>query len=860
MTDQMPHPETDPTLPRILRWRLGLVRFLTGLFLFVEKSLENLWPLILWVSAFASLWLLQIPSLFGRGTEIGVAVLFIAGFFFFMARALPDFILPRRGDVTRRIEQDSNLPHRPLSGLDDRLANPAGQNTLQLWSYWQSRLRPALQALRWPAPHPVLTQIDPFAFRALALVVLIAALVMAGPSWPDRLKHGLVPVVPSFAANTSDNIVLWITPPDYTGQKQIVLKGKEKKGQIVSIPEGSVIKARVNGWFGTPSILFDDQVLPMEKMGKASYGIETTVPAAEKITIRQLMIPRASWAIAYGTDLPPTIVQKGDMIFEPAKGDIKIPLTVQDDYSVEGLTTTIRLDSASIAEPPPFGNVITEDRSVMSTAQTPMDFTPKFNLAWHPWAGMDVVMDIEIRDHRGQTASLKDLHFTIPDRAFRHPVARKLIELRKRLIWTPEAAAHNVGYEIEKIMAYPPAYHNDGMVFLSLRTIASRLFYNTGNAESTAAAIAQLWDTALRIEDGNFSMAQRNLQQAQQNLQDALKDPNTTPEEIAGLMEELRMAMAQYMQEAFREMQKRMAENGVEQPMMSPDMFMNSINPEDLAAFMDKMQAEAMSGDRNAAREMLSQMERLMEMMDPSSMQMEMPEDMQAMMEGMEKLQELIDGQKKLKDDTQRLANEAGQVQSYSAPLPTDPAMLNQLGLRDMPPPPQDTRTGEQAPQHTTDSSAQQAEQEALRKTLGDLMLMVDEKIGAIPENMGKADQAMKDAAGSLEQNMPGSAVPHQDAAIKHLSDSQQQMGQQLAERMKQMMMLSFGMGPTDPLGRPMNEGENGMPWSASKVKIPEEAERKRIHEILESLRKKSGELQRPEYELDYYRRLMRQF
>lgn len=859
MIEKRPHPETDPTLPRLLRWRLGAVRLITGLFLVTEKALENLWPLILWCAAFASAWLLQIPSLFGRGTEIGVAVLFIAGFLFFLARALPRFILPRRRDVTRRIEQDSNLPHRPLSGLDDRLANPAGQNTLQLWSFWQSRLRPALQALRWPVPRPVLTRVDPFAFRALALVVLIAALVMAGPSWPDRLKRGLIPAVPSFATNTGDKIVLWITPPDYTGQKQIVLKGGGKKDQVVSIPEGSIIKARVNGWFGAPSLLFDDEVMSMEKMGKASYGIETPAVPVEKITIRQLMLPRATWTIAYGADSPPTIAQKGAMIFEDPKGEIKIPLTVQDDYSVESLTATIRLDSTSVAEPPPFGNIITEERSVMSGPQTPMDFTPKLDLAWHPWAGMAVVMDIEVRDHKGQTASLKDLHFTVPERAFRHPVAKKLVDLRKRLIWTPEAAAQNVAHEIEKIMAYPPAYHNDALVFLSMRTVSSRLFYNSDNA-SIAGAIAQLWDTALRIEDGNFSMARRTLQQAQQNLQDALKNPDATPEEIAGLMEELRMAMAQYMQESFREMQKRMAESGAEQPMLSPEMFMNSINPQDLAAFMDQMQAEAMSGDRNAAREMLSQMERLMEMMDPSSMQMEMPQDMQAMMEGMEKLQELIDAQKKLMAETQHQADQAGQPQSYSESLPSDPAMMNQLGLHDMPPPPQDTRTGEQAPKYTVDSAAERAEQEALRKKLGDLMLEAGEKIGNIPENMGKADQSMKDAIRSLEQNLPGSAVPYQEQAIEHLSQSQQQMGQQLAERMKQMMMISFGMGPTDPLGRPMNEGENGLPWAGSKVKIPEEAERKKIHDILESLRKKSGELQRPEYELDYYRRLMRQF
>jgi uncharacterized protein (TIGR02302 family) len=855
------HHDNDLTLPWMMRWRLAGVRIVAGVFLLTERALENFWPLILWVSFFASLWLLQIPTMFGTGFEIAVALCFALGSMAFLGRAFMNFYIPRRHDITRRIEQDSDLPHRPLSGLDDRLANPSRQSTLLLWSQWQSRLLPALQKLRWPTPHPVLTRIDPYALRGLAAIILIASCVMAGPSWPERLKHGMVPVLPSFVTTPSEKIVLWITPPDYTGQKQIVLKGSGGKN-VVSIPEGSVIKARVNGWPGTPSLVFDKTVLPMEKMGGNSHGIETPVQNAEKITIRQMMLPRATWEIAYGTDLPPTISLKEYPSIDSTTGDIKIPLVVSDDYSVESMTTTIRL-APSVITPPPFGNNIVDTRSVMSAANTPMDFTPKLNVAWHPWAGMDAIVDIEIRDHKGQIATLKDIPLTLPERQFRHPTAKKLVELRKRLIWTPEAAAQNVGHGLQTIMETPAAYSGDARVFLSLRTAAARIYHDqTPNV--VANIIAQIWDTALRIEDGDFSMAQRNLQSAQRNLQDALKDPTSTQEEIAGLMEELRMAMAQYMQEAFREMQKRMAEQGKEMQLLSPEMFMNNIDPQELAAFMDRMQAEAMSGDRNAAREMLSQMERLMEMMDPASMQTELPKDMQDMMEGMEKLQEIIDAQKALMAETQAL----GQYpelpeQSYSETLPLDIDALNKLGMEDMPPQPQETLKAEPPPEPSekTDSTAQKTAQEDIRKSLGEFMLDIEEKLGQeAPQNMGKADQAMKSAIDTLALGQPGNAVLHQDEAIKHLSESQQDMSKKLGERMKQMMMMSFGAGATDPLGRPMKEGEDGMPGSASKVKIPEEAERKKIHGILENLRKKSGELQRPAYELDYYRRLMRQF
>jgi hypothetical protein len=74
------------------------------------------------------------------------------------------------------------------------------------------------------------------------------------------------------------------------------------------------------------------------------------------------------------------------------------------------------------------------------------------------------------------------------------------------------------------------------------------------------------------------------------------------------------------------------------------------------------------------------------------------------------------------------------------------------------------------------------------------------------------------------------------------------------------MMMLTLGPGKLDPLGRPMQEG-NGPSWMpGSQVKIPDEAERKRVQEIQKMLRDRAGELERPDYELDYFRRLLKQF
>ncbi|MEO0792233.1 MAG: DUF4175 family protein, partial [Pseudomonadota bacterium] len=65
------------------------------------------------------------------------------------------------------------------------------------------------------------------------------------------------------------------------------------------------------------------------------------------------------------------------------------------------------------------------------------------------------------------------------------------------------------------------------------------------------------------------------------------------------------------------------------------------------------------------------------------------------------------------------------------------------------------------------------------------------------------------------------------------------------------------GDAPLDPLGRPQRtEG----PDNGSSVKVPSEIETQRAREILEELRRRLGQPQRPEVELEYIERLLERF
>jgi hypothetical protein len=62
-----------------------------------------------------------------------------------------------------------------------------------------------------------------------------------------------------------------------------------------------------------------------------------------------------------------------------------------------------------------------------------------------------------------------------------------------------------------------------------------------------------------------------------------------------------------------------------------------------------------------------------------------------------------------------------------------------------------------------------------------------------------------------------------------------------------------------DPLGRPLERNGNGN-YDNGDVKIPDQMEVQKAREILDELRRRSGERSRPEIERDYIDRLLRRF
>ena len=123
----------------------------------------------------------------------------------------------------------------------------------------------------------------------------------------------------------------------------------------------------------------------------------------------------------------------------------------------------------------------------------------------------------------------------------------------------------------------------------------------------------------------------------------------------------------------------------------------------------------------------------------------------------------------------------------------------------------------------------------------------------------------MGQAEDSLGQGNPDSAVDSQGRALEAMRKGAQALAQAMQQQMGQ------GQSPgrvgrlgqpradqdTDPLGRPLRGHDYG---DDSTVKVPGEIDVQRARRIIEELRKRFGDFARPQEELDYIERLLKDY
>jgi uncharacterized protein (TIGR02302 family) len=595
----------------------------------------------------------------------------------------------------------------------------------------------------------------------------------------------------------------------------------------------------------------------------AKYQIDTTIDQAERLALVVRGRERMAWAIRLQTDLPPTV----EFLREPAateRRETRIDYIAADDFGVSAVTARMRLHGSALT-----GLVTDEDPKWMTiefplagAGRTRIEDFIRQDLTPHPWAGLPVMIELMATDAAGHTGTSQLVKFTLPERRFSNPLARRLIAMRKSLSQDPVGNRVPVGEGLLVMNSRPRDYEGDPVVHLGLRTAANRLASDMTGAN--VPEVQQLmWDLALRLENDSLTDAQREFRDAQRDLKDAL-DRNAPDEEIEKLIQQLREAMDRMSRE-FAERMKDPAEREKaerEAREMDPDQMMDS---QDLQTMMDRAREMARNGQRDEAKRMLEQMLKDMENMKPMLSDRQPGQPGQQGQQGRQMMNEMD----QMARQQNRLLGESERQQRGQQGREGQQGQQGQRGQQGQQPGQQQGRQGQgrqpgQGQQGMSPGDQLGGQQEALRRRLGDFMGRFGDQPGDVPGSLGQSERAMRDAQDALRRGDFEGAARAQRRALDHLQQGMSDM----AERMQR--------GPgnqqdraeieerrqaqnRDPLGR--SEGNYGESLDSEDAnKVPDRMERQRSREILEELRRRAGESERPKPELDYIDRLLRQF
>ncbi len=885
----------------------------TKLSLIFEQVWRRAWVLLFIAGLFTLVSLLgvwqHLPPLVHKIVLAGFAIAgLVAGLGLFVIR------WPTRSDAIRRIERVSNIPHRPASSYEDTLTTVTDDpETQALWKAHRNRLAALFQRLRVGKPRPRIDRYDPFALRALMILLIATGLCFVGINSFDRIKTAF-----QFSGTTnlaSVRLDAWVSPPTYTARPPVMLSdgavplaqtdkaGAEAQLTPVTVPSDSTLVVRVNGLGATKAKVttfssesFEDEskakVITPEKSLTGGDVQEFRSKISEETMVRvatetgQL----GRWYISVIPDALPTI----KLVEKPVRtqrGSMKLAYEVKDDYGLASAVAHFE-DAEPVAKPPrmdrrhqrPALKPYSKKRQPMEMTlplpgpknsegktQTYLDFAPT------PWAGRRVIMSLKAKDVAGQTGVSPGIEIVLPERKFTKPLAQAVIEQRRKLFDTPNTRRREVAYALNALTTDPQEFFEDTRVYLNLRAVFHRL-HRSGAPGDIKQSIDQLWHTALRIEDGDLSEAERRLRDAQDKLAKALEE-GASEEEIKKLMQELRQAMNDFMNQMAKENQNQRDFT------QGNDQNNQSISQKDIDEMMRNIEEMAKNGAREQAKNMLSQMRDMMERMQRGNQSnQKQARQQQQQMKAIRKLGGMVGKQQKLMDDTFTKQHRGeGKTPGQRAGQQRAPGQIGPQGQQGQPrngrsnqqgmglgqqqgqfgqrqrgqrgQGGQDPQQGQPGGQQPT-AQELAARQRQLRDQLEALQRKLSEQGIGQPQQLENARQAMENAEQALNNQNLSRATEEQARALSNMQQGARSMAQDMMNNSPQRFGDN-GQERRDPLGRPQRSSG---PELGTSVKVPQEIELQRAREIIEELRRRRGEVTRPTMELDYLDRLLRRF
>nr|WP_170448762.1 TIGR02302 family protein [Ruegeria arenilitoris] len=824
-----------------------------------EQVMRAFWPFLSIAALIMAALLLGLHDLIGVETVWIIGAASILALTVALVWGARRFRFPTRTQALVRL--DETLPGRPIQALlDDQAIGAMDEDSRALWQAHQARMAARAAQAGPVKPDLNLAARDPYALRYAALLALVVGLLF-GSFWKVGSVAQMTPG--TAVAGQGPSWEGWVEPPRYTGLPTLYLA--DQSGPTLTVPQGSRVTLRFYGEVGAHSLT--------ETSSSASTTTATD-PDQEFVVERsgRLSIEGPAgrdWGVEVIADAPPVIA-----VAEPATaeagGQMKLPFSARDDYGILSGTALIELDLSAVdrrhglAVAPEPRDAVTVDLP-MPIAGDRSDFTEDLieDFSEHPWAHLPVKITLSAVDAADQVSESDVYRTDLPARRFFDPLAAAVIEQRRDLLWSRDNAKR-VAQLLRAVSHRPEDVFRSETAYLRLRYILRRLetFTEFGLGPEQQTEIAQaLWDLAILIEEGTLADALERMRRAQERLTEAMQN-GASDEEIAELMQELREATDEYLRQLQRLAQENPDGQQGQQNQSGESMQMTQ---DDLQRMLDRIQELMEQGRMAEAQQALEEFQQMMENMrvTQGQGQGQQSEGQQAM----EGLAETLREQQGLSDEAFRDLQEqfnpgaqAGESQGNEGRSGGQGRGQSHEGQGGQGQGSDQAGEGQQG--QGTLADRQQALRDELNRQQQNLPGAGTPEGDAARESLGRAGRAMDEAEDALRSDDLAEAIDRQSEAMEALREGMRELGEAMAQNQQNQPGQGTQEGDMqannrDPLGR--NPGAAGSISTEENLLQGDDVYR-RARELLDEIRRRTGETDRPRIELEYLKRLLERF
>ncbi len=744
--------------------------------------------------------------------HITAIVLCLVSIFFFLKINIKYFKFVSYNYSVNWVEEKNFKNINPIVAIKDK---PAENNHNKL--LWKAHIQQSysqMNNINFFIPKIYFDTVDPLKLRILFIFFFIISLYWG---YNNNVIEKNISKIFQVSFNNKKtykedfNILAWVDPPYYTGLSQINIDLEELQNQTIYVPFASDLSIQTAG-LGDKSIQVNigesykyDKNINSEKL-----DIKHKVSKKQGIKILVSGKLNSSFYLDVIKDFPPQIkfISKPETVNGVS---IKFSTSSKDDY---------RVKRANVSFTKPEGYEHFEDKSLLyklsvSNENTKDEVKSFFyeNLSSHLWAGNSSKIEITAFDDLNQKGVV-NFELTLPEKTFHSKTAKIIYKTRESLA-KRKISMQEGKQNIDKAIFEKKEYLNNSLVKKKYELVALNFEeINSLPLSYNHLFYKNLWDLAISIEEGTKVVSKNSLEQIEQNLFDSIKQRES--DKLSANVEKFKESI-----ESLLDLNNEEGQNSMN----------NNENSKNIKNRIEKatntLQDLLKTGSKESLDQKIQELKQLSESIkNPNRIDKEELLKEQKKKDFINKLSELLNEQEMIMEESFNEAANRGKFKQSS---------------------------------EGSGGRTSKEKQENLRNTLGNIMRDIGESENEIPQELGRADRAMRQATRELENGRPDQASNAQGRAAEMLQRGMNKMrydknlAQDIPETNREDWANRNEQNFINPIDSPEYQGTS----SGGNLEIPENTKVQKAQKIARELYGRYNEKERSAKDKRYIKNLL---